>query len=85
MLAGLPVLTTEVIPIRRIVEHSNCGLVCKDQDTADIAEKLEQLRDPHLRQLLGRNGHYAVIETYNWENDKARLAQAISSLDSGSG
>ncbi|QFS86924.1 MULTISPECIES: glycosyltransferase family 4 protein [unclassified Marinobacter] len=85
MLAGLPVLTTEVIPIRRIVEQSNCGLVCKDQNTADIAEKLEQLRDPHLRQLLGRNGHNAVIETYNWENDKARLAQAISSLDSGSG
>lgn len=82
MLAGLPVLTTEVIPIRRIIEQTNCGLVCKDLDSLDIAQKLEQLRDPEIRQLLGDNGYDAVKQTYNWENDKARLEQAISSLQS---
>lgn len=82
MLAGLPVLTTEVIPIRRIVAQTHCGLVCKDLDPADIAEKLEQLRKPELRQVLGDNGYYAVKQTHNWENDKARLHQAMSSLQS---
>lgn len=84
MLAGLPVLATEVIPIQRIITQEDCGLVCRDLDTADIAEKLEQLRKPELRNVLGRNGHEAVKRTWNWEKDKAQLANAMESIRSNS-
>ncbi|OJT00584.1 glycosyltransferase family 4 protein [Marinobacter nauticus] len=82
MLAGLPVLATEVIPIQRIITQEDCGLVCRDLDTADIAEKLEQLRKPELRNVLGRNGHEAVKRTWNWEKDKTQLANAMRSINS---
>lgn len=80
MLAGLPVLATEVLPIRRIVVQENCGLVCRDLDSADIAEKLEQLRNPELRNTLGSNGHKAVKRSWNWENDKIQLGNAMASI-----
>lgn len=82
MLAGLPVLATEVIPIQRIITQEDCGLVCRDLDTADIAEKLERLRNPELRIALGRNGHEAVKRTWNWEKDKVQLANAMKSIRS---
>jgi glycosyltransferase involved in cell wall biosynthesis len=77
MLAGLPVLTTEVLPIQRIVKEANCGLICKNLDPADIAEKLDYLKKPEVRQKLGENGHRMVLEKYNWEYDKSRLNRAI--------
>ena len=80
MLAGIPVLATEVLPIQRIIKETNCGVVCRDLDPADIAEKLEYLRDPEVRQALGECGYQAVQEKYNWETDKQRLIGIVSNL-----
>jgi len=81
MLAGLPVLTTEVLPIQRIIEEASCGVVCRDLDSADIAEKLSYLKNPDVRQKLGENGYRAVKNKYNWESDKARLNEVINALN----
>lgn len=80
MLAGLPVLATEVAPIKRIVNETNCGVVCEDLNPVDIARKLEALRDPDLRNLYGGNGYKAVIETYNWTKDEANLLKAVQDV-----
>lgn len=80
MLAGLPVLTTEVLPIQRIINETSCGVVCRDQDPEDIAEKLVYLKNPDVRQKLGENGYRAVLAKYNWEFDKARLNDVINTL-----
>ncbi|QCF26285.1 glycosyltransferase family 4 protein [Hydrocarboniclastica marina] len=81
MLAGLPVLATEVVPIARIIRESDCGVVCRDQNVDDVAANLLQLRDPDLRQKLGQNGNRSIQETYNWENDEAKLREVIDQLD----
>jgi glycosyltransferase involved in cell wall biosynthesis len=81
MLAGLPVLTTEVLPIQRIVKEANCGLVCKNLDPADIAEKLDYLKNPNVREKLGENGYNIVLEKYNWESDRSRLHGVIQKLN----
>lgn len=80
MLAGIPVLATEVLPIQRIIEETGCGVVCRDLDPTDIAEKLEYLRDPEVRQALGECGYQAVQEKYNWETDKQRLIGIVKNL-----
>lgn len=80
MLAGLPVLTTEVLPIQRIINETNCGVVCRDLDPVDIADKLEYLRDSGIRQNLGENGYKAVLEKYNWKSDKAKLNEIINAF-----
>jgi glycosyltransferase involved in cell wall biosynthesis len=81
MLAGLPVLTTEVLPIQRIIEEANCGVVCRDLDPADIADKLVHLKKPEVRQAMGENGYQAVLNKYNWESDEARLNKMINTLN----
>lgn len=77
MLAGLPVLATEVIPVKRIVSEANCGVICEDLNPVDIAKKLKMLTDPNLRNLYGTNGYKAVVESYNWRKDEANLLSAI--------
>jgi glycosyltransferase involved in cell wall biosynthesis len=80
MLAGLPVLATEVIPISRIIHEEKCGLICRDQDVDDIASKLLELRDARVRQRFGDNGVAAISGKYNWEVDERKLMSALSSL-----
>lgn len=82
MLAGLPVLTTPVIPICRIIESTNCGLICDDNKPEfTIAKNLEKLRDPAFRKKLGTNGQNAVLERYNWEKDKNVLLSVFEALE----
>lgn len=81
MLAGIPVLTTEVVPIKRIISETNSGLVCSDQDIFDIANNLEKLRSPELRARLGSNGIAAIRAKYNWGVDERRLHSVIESLE----
>jgi glycosyltransferase involved in cell wall biosynthesis len=78
MLGGLPVLATNVIPIQRIIQETGCGIICKDQDPQDIADKLELLRDPALRQQLGDRGQESVLKKFNWNTDKKRLLEALA-------
>lgn len=80
MLAGLPVLATEVIPIERILRETNSGLVCKDLDPLDIAKKLALLCDPQKRTILGKNGRSAIESKYNWGNDEKILIEAIANI-----
>lgn len=80
MLAGLPVLATEVTPIKRILDKTGAGLVCRDLDIQDIAKKLELLRSPETRTKLGSNGNRAILSEYNWPADERRLHAVIDSL-----
>ncbi|MAL97814.1 MAG: hypothetical protein CL583_05105 [Alteromonadaceae bacterium] len=80
MLAGLPVLATEVVPIARIIRENDCGLVCADQNIDEVASSLLKLRDPELRQRLGQSGNQAIRTTYNWESDEGKLRSVFSDL-----
>jgi len=80
MLAGLPVLATEVIPIARILNETHSGVVCKDLDPTDISEKMVLLRDPERRGVLGENGRSAIESKYNWENDARMLNETIENI-----
>ena len=80
MLAGLPVLATEVIPIARILNETCSGVVCKDLDPTDIAEKMALLSDPERRSVLGENGRVSIESKYNWENDARVLNETIENI-----
>lgn len=81
MRSGMPVLTTAVLPIRRIVEDVGCGLVVPDGDAQACGRALAQLADPELRHALGRRGYDAVRERFNWERDGARLLDIVARWD----
>ena len=79
MYAGKPVIASDCIPIRRILEETNSGIVYPSEDTdflADIFLKLTEL-DVHD---MAMNGKKAVIEKYNWENDSNNLVKMYTEI-----
>lgn len=80
MRAGLPVLTTNVKPISRIIESEECGLSSSDSDIDEIARNLVLLKDAGLRQRFGNNGQAAVMRQYNWSVDLERMFRAADLL-----
>ncbi|MPY87964.1 MAG: glycosyltransferase [Luteitalea sp.] len=80
MYLGIPVLSTNVRPIRRIVDEVGCGLICTDDDARSFADCLGRLADPQVRQTMGGCGFDAVRSRYNWGADSARLLKVIQTL-----
>lgn len=80
MAAGLPVLTTNVIPIARILNSVGCGLTTTTGDIDEIAANLIRLKDSNLRDDLGRRGQEAVLNIFNWEIDSERMLSSLDAL-----
>jgi len=80
MQAGMPVLATDVVPIKRIVEEEGCGMIFPDNDATSFAACLEVLSDPARRIAMGLNGIKAVKNRYSWEIDTTRMLGSLSGL-----
>lgn len=73
MAASKAVLASDVIPMRRIVSDTQCGLIYKGDDPDDCCAQLKRLMDPTLRDRLGKEGERAVVGRYNWDVDAEHL------------
>lgn len=78
--AGLPVVTSDPRPLKRLVEETRCGLVYPSGDDAAMAAAIERLGDTELRRELGANGAREVRQRYHWAVDaevlRARLLES---------
>lgn len=77
MRSGMPVLATDVIPIKRIVEDIQCGVIVKDGDDESCSNGIAKLCDARFRAQLGKRGYEAVRSRYNWADDEKRLNGVI--------
>lgn len=78
MSAGLPVVATDVPPMRRIVDRVGCGELVAAGNPESIAEGiLRVLQDPE-RHARGRRGWVAVNEEFNWNEDGGRFVAGIA-------
>jgi glycosyltransferase involved in cell wall biosynthesis len=77
MALGLPVLTTDVPPVQRIVLQEACGVCYRSGDIMDLVSKIEELRSPAARTRMAAAGIAAVAERYNWIKDSERLDTAL--------
>ena len=81
MAVGQPILTTDVMPLRRIIDDTEAGIVAGANQPEDIARAVCDLYDnPELAEALGQNGRYAVENQYNWSRDAARLQDIYASV-----
>lgn len=85
MQLGIPVLSTDVRPMARIIGEERCGVVYRDRDEGSFVSCLGRLEDPGYRRELGLNGERAVRETYNWDNDGSRMVEALQRQRRGRG
>jgi glycosyltransferase involved in cell wall biosynthesis len=75
-----PVIVSSARPLKRIVEQSGAGLVFASGDPDAFAEAVFGMTDPALRRRMGENGHRAVVEQYNWQNDSQALIRLYEGL-----
>ena len=80
MLLERPVLASDCLPIARILEETEAGIVHASGDAAEVANALRDLRNDELRAHLGARGRRAVLETYNWDQTAKTLIDLYASL-----
>lgn len=66
MLFGKPIVVSDSLSQKLLVDAENCGLVFQHDSAEDFANKLFILyKKPELRNQLGENGKSAVLRKYN--------------------
>jgi glycosyltransferase involved in cell wall biosynthesis len=74
-----PVLVSDAIPLKRIVEETNSGLVFKSSNPLDFATKLKILLESQIE--WGNNGKKAILDKYNWKRDSKELLKLYNSYN----
>ena len=81
MMAGLPVICTDFLIWKEIIEENNCGICVNPNDTSTIAEAINFLvENPNMAKKMGKNGRQAVIEKYNWKSQEKILINFYENL-----
>lgn len=76
-----PLLVSDAIAQKKIVEENNCGLVHLEKDEVDFAEKIHLLfKDEKLRIQLGKNGEKFVKEEFSWEQTSKKLIELYDNI-----
>ena len=77
MLAGVPVVTSDIPSWRRTVEEVGCGVVVDGTDPQSIAEGIQKvLGDPEAAQEMANRGREAASKQFIWESE-AKILLAI--------
>jgi glycosyltransferase involved in cell wall biosynthesis len=81
MYMGVPVVSTDCRPLRRILLETGAGRVAASGDADAFASAvLELAGSPDLRRLCADNGQAAVAEKYNWERSAEGLVRLYDRL-----
>jgi glycosyltransferase involved in cell wall biosynthesis len=83
MLAGLPIVASNLPRLREIVTETQCGILVEPGQPEAIAEVLQWLLEhPTEAQAMGKRGRQAILQTYNW-NSQAQLLLHLYSRVTG--
>jgi glycosyltransferase involved in cell wall biosynthesis len=86
MAAGLPIVASDVPPMRRVLEETQAGLLATPGDAAELAARIEQLaRDQRMREEFAKQGQQAVRSTYHWGQDEQRFLNAVARVAARNG
>lgn len=81
MATGLPIVVSDIGNWPDLVADVDCGVAVDPEDPDAIAEAMLRLvDDPELRDRLGRNGHRAALDRFNWETQRDRLLELYERL-----
>jgi glycosyltransferase involved in cell wall biosynthesis len=81
MRAGLPVVVSDNPSVNSPLEEGVDGLFFREGDVSSGADVLERLiRDPALREEMGRSARQHMVEGYSRDHMFAELAAALSSV-----
>jgi glycosyltransferase involved in cell wall biosynthesis len=74
MMSGIPVIATDFILWKEIIEKYECGICVNPQDVDAIRDAIMYLKNnPEEAKKMGDNGRKAVQEQYNWTSQESIL------------
>ncbi len=77
-----PVLVSDALAQKKLVEESKSGVIHKEKDINDFAEKVLFLyKDPSLREELGKNGKRFIEEEFVWEKVSNNLVEIYKEFE----
>ena len=77
--AALPIVASDVRPMRRVISETGAGILVPPADVPALAAALVALvRDPAQGDALGAKGRTAVERQYSWSEDRRRLLAAVT-------
>ena len=83
MSLGKPLLVSNAIAQKKLIEKYNSGLVHKEKDVQDFVNKVLLLfKDSELQKTLGENGKSFVRNHFIWRKTSEKLIKMYESLDS---
>jgi len=79
MYAKKPVISSDCVPIERIVKETNAGYIYPSNNADDLATILQNLKEDEKKKL-GDNGARWVEQRFNWNNDSSVLKKIYGNL-----
>ena len=78
---GKPLLVSDAIAQKRLIERVHSGLVHQEQDSKDFSENILRLyTDENLQKELGANGEKFIKEEFNWNKTAEVLLNLYDNL-----
>jgi len=78
-----PIISSNCIPIERIVHETHCGLIYRHDEPDDLADKIVRIYSNRVEcRKFAENGKKAITSEYSWVNDQRRLIELYSRLKS---
>ena len=74
MNAGIPVICTDFLLWKNIIEKWNCGICIPPRDPVSLQEAMRfMINNPDRAKEMGANGRRAVLEEFNWGIEEKKL------------
>ena len=81
MSAGLPIIASNFALWKPLIEGNDCGVCVDPNNPSEIGKAIKNLLSDDARlQRMGENGKKAVVEKYNWDNEKVKLFKVYNSI-----
>lgn len=81
MMAGIPVIGTDFILWKEILEGYKCGICVNPHDEQSISAAIKMLTEnPQMAKEMGDNGKRAVKEKYNWSEQEKILFRIYDNI-----
>lgn len=81
MLHGLPVIATDYILWKEIIEDKNCGICINPNNIEELKQAIEYLiNNREKASNMGKNGRKLVLTKYNWETQEKELYDVYKAL-----
>ena len=81
MMAGLPVICTNFILWKEVVEENDCGICVNPNNVNEITDAINYLiNNLDIAKQMGENGRKMVQKKYNWESEEKKLLEIYRSL-----